>query len=147
MSKMDTTRERMQSACRLRQIRENTGFTQEQFAEILGISVSAYKKVESGENQVSLSCLRNLYNELHVSADYVLFGKKQEEDEVWKAILNCTEADKMLILVRLLVYFTKVKKESFPLREECSKEEEAILHLMQNLQDNGIFYDTKDTDS
>ena len=39
----------MQSACRLRQIRENADLTQEQFSEILGISVSAYKKVESGE--------------------------------------------------------------------------------------------------
>jgi len=50
MSKKDTLGERLQSACRLRQIRENAKLTQEQFAEILGISVSAYKKVESGEN-------------------------------------------------------------------------------------------------
>ena len=50
MSKKDTLGERLQSACRSRQIRENAKLTQEQFAEILGISVSAYKKVESGEN-------------------------------------------------------------------------------------------------
>lgn len=34
MSKKDTLGERMQSAFRLRQIRENAGLTQEQFAEI-----------------------------------------------------------------------------------------------------------------
>ena len=61
MNKRYTLGERMQSACRLRQIRENADLTQEQFSEILGISVSAYKKVESGENQVSIASLSNLY--------------------------------------------------------------------------------------
>lgn len=136
MSKSDTLGERMQSACRLRQIRENAGLTQEQFAEVLGISVSAYKKVESGENQVSLSSLRNLYNEMQVSADYVLFGKKQDMNEVWKSILNCTEEDKMFMFMRLLVYFTEVKKETFPRKDEYSKEEEEILNLMKRLQND-----------
>jgi len=136
MSKSDTLGERMQSACRLRQIRENAGLTQEQFAEVLGISVSAYKKVESGENQVSLSSLRNLYNEMQVSTDYVLFGKKQDMNEVWKSILNCTEEDKMLMFMRLLVYFTDVKKETFPRKEKYSKEKEEILSLMKRLQND-----------
>ena len=77
MSKKDTVVERMQSAFRLRQIRENAGLTQEQFSEILEISLSAYKKVESGENQVSLSSLRKLYKEMSVSVDFILFGKNQ----------------------------------------------------------------------
>jgi len=136
MGKSDTLGERMQSACRLRQIRENAGLTQEQFAEVLGISVSAYKKVESGENQVSLSSLRNLYNEMQVSTDYVLFGKKQDMNEVWKSILNCTEEDKMLMFMRLLVYFTDVKKETFPRKEKYSKEKEEILSLMKRLQND-----------
>lgn len=147
MSKNDTQRERMQSACRLRQIRENAGLTQEKFAEVLGISMSAYKKVESGENQVSVSSLRNLYNEMRVSSDYVLFGKKQDLDEVWRAILNCSEEDKMLVFVRLLLYFTKMKKEIFPFIGEYSKEEEEILRLIEKLQNNGKINDTKDIDS
>ena len=61
MNKRNTLGERMQSACRLRQIRENADLTQEQFSEILGISVSAYKKVESGENQVKLSPLSRTF--------------------------------------------------------------------------------------
>lgn len=135
MSKSDTLGERMQSACRLRRIRENAGMTQEQFAEVLGISVSAYKKVESGENQVSLSSLRNLYNEMQVSVDYVLFGKKQDMSEVWKSILNCTEEDKMVMLMRLLEYFTDVKKEMFPRKNKYSKEEE-IINLLKKLQND-----------
>ena len=74
---------------------------------------------------------------MRVSADYVLFGKKQDLDEVWKAVLNCSEADKMLMFVRLLVYFTEMKKEVFPFKEEYSKEEEEILRLMKRLQNDG----------
>ena len=147
MRKSDTLRERMQSACRLRQIREHAGLTQEEFAEILDISLSAYKKVECGENQVSIASLRNLYNKMHVSADYVLFGKKQDLDEVWTEILNCSEADKMLMFVRLLVYFTKMKKEIFPLMEEYSKGEEEILQLIKKLRMTEKSYDEENTDS
>lgn len=136
MGKSDTLGERMQSACRLRQIRENAGMTQERFAEVLGISVSAYKKVESGENQISISSLRKLYNEMQVSADYVLFGRKQDMSEVWKSIMNCAEEDKMLMFMRLMVYFTGVKKETFPRKDEYSKEEEEILNLMKRLQND-----------
>ena len=55
MCKMYIEKQRIQSAYRLRQIRESASLTQEQFAETLGISVSAYKKVESGENHISMS--------------------------------------------------------------------------------------------
>ncbi len=137
MGKKDTWGERIESACRLRQIRESAGLTQEQFAEILGISVSAYKKVESGENQVSLSSLRNLYQKMQVSTDYVLFGKQQNIDEVWKDVLNCSESDKMFILMRLLVYFTKIKKGVFSLKDEKSREEQELLQLIQRLQNGG----------
>lgn len=139
MSKKDTLGERLQSACRLRYIRESAGLTQEQFAEILGISASAYKKVESGENQVSLSSLRNLYNEMCVSSDFILFGKKQDLDDVWKDILNCSEADKLFILLKLLVYFTEVKKGVFPLKEEKSQEEQELLQLIHKLQKDGKY--------
>ncbi len=137
MSKMDTSSERMQSALRLRQIREGAGLTQEQFSEILGISLSAYKKVESGENQVSLSCLRNLYTTMNVSTDYILYGDKQDLDDTWCMILNCSEHDKMFLFLRLLAYFTKLKGAMFPSQDKQSKEDKDILQLLRKLQGNG----------
>lgn len=137
MSKKDTLEERIQSAYRLRQIRENAGLTQEQFAEILGISVSAYKKVESGENNVSLSSLRSLYKEMNVSADFVLFGKTQSIDDTWEEILNCSETDKLFLMLRLIMYFTKTKKGIYPLAEEQSEEDKGILQLIDKLQNYG----------
>ena len=136
MSKQDILDEKLQSAIRLRQIRENMGLTQEQFAEILGISVSAYKKVESGENNVSLSSLRLLHKEMNISADHVLFGETKCIDNTWEAILNCSETDKLFLLLRLLVYFTKSKKGIFPMAEEQSENDEEILQLMSLLQKN-----------
>ncbi len=134
MSKKDTLEERMQSAFRLRQIRENADLTQEQFSEVLGISLSAYKKVESGENQVSLSSLRNLYKKMSVSVDFVLFGENQKLSGVWESVLNCSETDKMFLLLKLLVYFTKMKKSTFSLKEEQSEENEEILQILNQLQ-------------
>lgn len=113
MSKKDIVIEKFQAACRLRQIRENAGLTQEKFSEILDISLSAYKKVESGENHVSISCLRNLHTEMNVSADYVLFGNNQNMEGVWEILLNCTEEDKLHLMLRLIMYFTHLKKSSF----------------------------------
>lgn len=134
MSKKDTLGERLQSACRLRRIRENAKLTQEQFAEVLGISASAYKKVESGENHISLSSLKNLHRERNVSADYILFGEMQDIEAVWGNVLNCSETDKLFILLRLLVYFTEAKKATYPLKEEKTKEEQELWRLIYKLQ-------------
>ena len=137
MSKKDTSEERMLSAFRLRQIREQAGLTQEQFAEILDITLSAYKKVESGENQVSISSLRKLYEEMKVSADFVLFGKQQCLDEAWEAILNCSETDKMFLFLRLLGYFTKAKKGTFPLKKDQTEEDKEIVQMLSKWQNDG----------
>ncbi|MDE6627055.1 MAG: helix-turn-helix domain-containing protein [Lachnospiraceae bacterium] len=137
MSKIDTLKERMQSATRLRRIRENANLTQEQFSEILGISLSAYKKVESGENQVSLSSLRNLRRVMNISTDYILYGDNQNLEDTWCMILNCSEPDKMFLLLRLLVYFTKIKDTAFPLQDNQSNEDKEIMQLLRKLQSNG----------
>ena len=60
---------------------------------------------------------------------------------------NCSEADKMLMFVRLLVYFMGMKKEVFPFREEDLKEEEEILRLMEKCRMTERTYDVKDTNS
>lgn len=137
MSKMDTAKERMQSALRLRQIRDGANLTQEEFAEILGISASAYKKVESGENQVSLPCLKKLHDVMNVSTDYVLYGDKENLDNTWYMISNCSEQDKMLLCLRLLSYFTKIKGSVFPLKDDLFQEDKNIMQYLRKLQDNG----------
>ena len=81
-------KDRVNTAARIRQIREDAGLTQEAFAELIGISLSGYKKIESGENQISLNNLRELARALQVSTDYILLGKKEEYGTVWDQIIN-----------------------------------------------------------
>ena len=134
MSKKEISVERRQSASRLRMIRENAGMTQEQFSEVLEISLSAYKKIESGENQISLDGLKKLKTEMSVSADYVLFGEHEGVDDVWDSILNCSEQDKMALMLRLLMYFTEVKKGRFSLKNDYLYHNEEIMRFVGELQ-------------
>lgn len=137
MSKKDISEEKVKSAFRLREIRENAHLTQEQFSEILGISLSGYKKVESGENQVSLECLKRLHEEMNISSDYILYGKTSGMDETWKAILNCSEADKIFLLGRLMLYFSETKKGTYSVKEKQTDYDKIISQMMKMLERYG----------
>lgn len=113
--------DRLELTKRLRQIRTNLGMTQERFAELFDISLTAYKKIETGENQITLDEMRVLHKKLNVSADYLLFGKRSEWEGAWETVENCSESDKMHLMLRLLAYFMLVKKEKYT-SEEVLKE-------------------------
>lgn len=113
MSKKEVGEERLALAKRLRQVRMSMDYTQEKFAEILGISLTAYKKIESSENQITINGLRLLEKKLNISADYLIFGKHADFNETWKLIQNCSENDKMHLFLRLYSYFTKGKHATF----------------------------------
>lgn len=124
-----------QIATRIREIRKCTGLTQEKFAEILDISISAYKKLESGDNQVSIDCLRNIKSKLNVSSDYILYGKHEDAEAVWRQVLNCSSMDKALILARLFNYFVKVKEEKYITVKEQTEYDEQLMDIIKALED------------
>lgn len=130
----ELTTEQREQILRLRKIREDLGYSQEQFAHILGISISAYKKIEAYENQISLSNLKKIYRELNVSADYILFGEKTSKDDIWKAVLNCTETDKLVIFFRLVHYFSIIKHEIYPTKDEQLKNVEEIFYIIDKMR-------------
>ncbi len=132
--KEDFLKDRLDAAARIRQIREEAGLTQEQFAEILEISVSAYKKIESAENQISLNGLRQLGRKMQVSADYVLFGKNESPDVAWEMIQNCSESDKMYLLIKLLIYFTRIKKSALYVKDKQEEFDKVIFKVMDEIQ-------------
>ena len=65
---------------RIRKAREDAGYTREQFAEFLDVSVSYLAEVERGRSNVSVKTLIKICNVLGLSADYVLFGENREAD-------------------------------------------------------------------
>ena len=127
-------KDRLDTAARIRQIRETAGLTQESFAEILGISLSGYKKIENAENQISLNGLRKLNRKLQVSTDYILLGENENSNIVWDQIMNCSDSDKMFLMIKLLYYFTKTKDSIFYHKEEQENIDKAILHIMEELK-------------
>ncbi len=86
---------------RLKDIRCKMNLTQERFAEMLDISTQLYKKMESGENNISLSTLQKMKTKLNFSTDYLLFGEKEEFVEVWNRTLTLHDMEKELLLLKL----------------------------------------------
>lgn len=67
---------------RIRKARENTGYTREQFSELLEVSVSYMAEVERGRTEISVKMLIKICNLLGLSADYILFGEESDEAEL-----------------------------------------------------------------
>ncbi len=102
MSEKKILQENIDTGFRLKKVREKMRLTQEAFAAKLGISVSAYKKLESGENGLSTRMLRMLKKE-NISSDYLLFGEVRPVEQLWVEVENSKAEDKMEILVRLIL--------------------------------------------
>ena len=67
---------------RIRKAREDIGYTREQFAERLDVSVSYLAELERGRTGISVKLLIKVCNVLGLSSDYVLFGSERTEDEM-----------------------------------------------------------------
>ena len=65
---------------RIRLLREELGFSRDDLAKILGITSRHLAGIETGNKGLSLEVFYNLKNELNSSADYILDGKRKEED-------------------------------------------------------------------
>lgn len=65
---------------RIRAAREKIGYTREQFAERLDVSVSYLAELERGRTGISVKMLVKVCRVLGLSADYILFGEDRKED-------------------------------------------------------------------
>ncbi len=60
---------------RMREERQKLGLSREEFAEIIGLSDYYVGQLERGERQMSLPVLAKIADCLHVTLDYLIFGK------------------------------------------------------------------------
>ena len=97
---------------RLKAIRTGNGYTQSQFAEILDMSYDGYKKMERGDVRIPIDKLVLIEERLNVPAEYIIFGKKDEFDELWLKSQMLSDKDKLRFFMRLYSYFINVKKSS-----------------------------------
>ncbi len=57
---------------RIKELREDNDYTQEQIAKILNCKQNTYHQYESGKRQIPLEALKKLCIFYNVSADYIL---------------------------------------------------------------------------
>lgn len=103
---MAASPEKSETGRRLSILREQLGYTQEQFAEKLDVSVSTIKKMENGEYNISVDTQRKLKKTFgDISIDYLLFGDQKGINDLWTQIMVLDQWEKFIILQRLLAYF------------------------------------------
>ncbi len=73
---------------RISKIRKDLNMNKEQFAKLIGISGQYLGTVENGVNGLSLEKIITLCKKTNVSADYLLFGKKNITDENLKKLFS-----------------------------------------------------------
>ena len=64
---------------RIAQRRKELRFTQEQLAEKMGVSLQTISCIELGKKAVRPENLANLCTYLNVTTDYILYGKRNEQ--------------------------------------------------------------------
>ena len=62
----------------IQEMREEAGYTQEKLSELIEITPNHLSAIERGASGVSLETLRKICRILGVSADDILFGKREE---------------------------------------------------------------------
>ena len=67
---------------RIRSLRKETGLSQEKLADKLNINTDHLGRLEIGKRGMSIDLLAEISKYFAVSTDYILFGEKQNTDEI-----------------------------------------------------------------
>ncbi len=98
---------------RLQTVRENSGYTQEAFAEVLDIGVEHYRKIELGMYGLQRENMLILYKKYKIDPTYLLTGEKNHTFDVEMFLANCilvspirlSQSGKMVSVVRIFSCF------------------------------------------
>lgn len=113
---------------RMRKERESLKLTREKFAEIIDLSTLYVGQLERGERQMSLSTLVKVAKSLHISTDYLIYGKSLNDnnlDLIKEDNNKYTQLDNM--------DNKKEKNNLYMLLEKCSKKELKLIESIVKL--------------
>ena len=111
-----TKEEQKAMANRIKKRRKSLNFTQEQFAELLGISASSYTRIENAFQNPALNTLINISKNLKISIDYMIFGNEDihgnvaTDTEVFEALVDFSDMEKLRHAAEVLDKFIKIKE-------------------------------------
>lgn len=95
---------------RLRQFRHEKDYTQENVADILGISQAFYGRIERGENGLTLERLKCLNEKLKIDLTYLITGERQVTIDLDWAVNHCPY-HKRFDLEQLIKYAVKLASD------------------------------------
>lgn len=95
---------------RIRKAREDLGYTREQIAEKLEVSVSYMAEVERGRTGISVKMLVKICEVLGLSADYVLFGEERNADEMFLDKIHRVDKKYLPLLESMITELLAIKE-------------------------------------
>lgn len=93
---------------RLRTARENSGYTQEAFAETLDVGVEHYRKLESGAYGLQPEKMLILYEKYKIDPTYLITGEKNSSFDIELFLANCSREERDRFIERMLAYMKKL---------------------------------------
>ena len=106
--KEEQTEINVQIGKRLQEIRENLGYTQENFAEILDVDTAHYRKLERGRHSLSSDKMLVLYNKYKIDPTYLITGDKNRKFDLELFLANCDREERDKFIERVLAYMKQL---------------------------------------
>lgn len=103
-------------------LRRMNGLTQQELAELMGISITFLSEIENGHKSMSVDTLIRLSRALHASLDTIVFGE-DPEDDMQRDVVSMMSAlpfeynESILLIAREMTRRYEAKKA-----EEASRE-------------------------
>ena len=88
---------------RLKDIRKKNGYTQEEFSELMGMSLNYYGKIERGEGRLSIEKLIFLHEKMNVDLNFLLTGNKNQAMDFYSVLADCPK-EKVFDFEQLIRY-------------------------------------------
>lgn len=93
---------------RLQIARENGGYTQEEFAETLDVTVEHYRKVELGLYGLQRENMLLLYQKYKIDPTFLITGERSSSSDFELSLINCTREERNQFIDRMLAYMRKL---------------------------------------
>ncbi|WP_099469462.1 helix-turn-helix domain-containing protein [Konateibacter massiliensis] len=91
-----------ESGKRMKELRKSKGYTQESFAQEIGISHRTYSGIEIGRHSTSIETFVEMAKALDTTLDYLIAGKMAEPTEEIGALLTGLPKEKRELALRMM---------------------------------------------
>ncbi len=96
---------------KIREYRESKGYSQEELADIIGISWRHFNYLEHGERKINVGLLIAISNALNITADDLLIDFLTGSNAEFLTLLNDTNITERAILMDMLRNMKKLLQE------------------------------------